>query len=327
MRKEYADLLDPYFRNVPFPEITGEKPLISILTAYYNHAPFLRDYLDSVIGQAYENWELLLVDNASTQGDAAAIVREYDDPRITYRRLENNSGGAIARTAAFRMSHGEFIACFDADDIMHPWYLQAMTAEMLSPSSPDIVNSYLRCFGSDTSLWKRSVRTERDLTLEHWIGGTSLAKRYLWEATGGQSSASELRYGSQDWEFWLHCYEKCGPLKVAVVPLPLFLYRRNVSSLSLGSIPHEYAIRKRILTDHPAIFAKHGTGEHFLAKGYGISIGALFKQKQLLQALKVFCEGLRTLPSRLYLSVVFYTVLADLRDLYGERIKPFFRHA
>lgn len=269
MNKAYEAMLEPYFQGVRFPGIHGNRPLVSILFAYYNHAGYLEEFLDSLTAQTYGNWELLFVDDVSPDTEQALdILRRYPDPRIRYRRLEKNSGAAAARTTGFHLSHGEYIVCFDPDDIMHPWFLQALMAQALSDAAPDIVMMDHLLIGSKTGYQAFPLRTEKELTLRNWITGVSLAKRKLWEATGGQSRAEEIRYGSQDWEFWLHCAEKCGPLSISRVPLPLMLYRQHARSISSKRDCFEYRVRERILRDHPDIFRKYGTDRSFLAKGY-----------------------------------------------------------
>lgn len=297
VKSEYEALLRPHFEGVPFPEIAGEKPLVSILTPYYNNAQYLEDFFDSIFAQTYSNWEMLFVDDASPDRIAENAVAQYQDSRIRFLRLKQNSGAAIARNVGFQMSRGEYIACFDPDDIMHPWHLQALMATALSELSPDIVMMNLIAFGAVEEYRTPVIKSEYDLTKMQWIPGQSLARRNLWQKTNGQSTAPEIKFGSQDWEFWLHCYEKCGPLKVAHVPLPLFLYRQHAASLCSKSDLREYAIRSRILADHPAIFARYGTGEQFLATGYAKTIISLAVMGRLREAVIVLRDGLKKLPA------------------------------
>ena len=171
MKQEYQELLQPYFAGVPFPEIEGEKPLISIITPYFNNLQYVKEFFDSVFAQTYTNWELLFVDDASPDNQVEAIINAYAEPRIKFRRLGKNSGAAVARTAAFAMSSGEYVVCFDPDDIMHPWFLQALLHKALSPEAPDIVMMNLFTFGAEEALRESRVYTEKDLTSRQWIPG------------------------------------------------------------------------------------------------------------------------------------------------------------
>ena len=103
-----------------------QQPLISILTPFKNTSKYLEECLDSIINQTYSNWELLIVDDASTD-DSYSIVSAYSkkDPRI---KLYKNDGSGIieALRLAFQYSLGEFITRMDSDDIMTTNKLELM---------------------------------------------------------------------------------------------------------------------------------------------------------------------------------------------------------
>ena len=321
MKQEYQELLQPYFAGVPFPEIEGEKPLISIITPYFNNLQYVKEFFDSVFAQTYTNWELLFVDDASPDNQVEAIINAYAEPRIKFRRLGKNSGAAVARTAAFAMSSGEYVVCFDPDDIMHPWFLQALLHKALSPEAPDIVMMNLFTFGAEEALRESRVYTEKDLTSRQWIPGVSLAKRKLWVATGGQSASPEIRFGSQDWEFWLHCFEKCGSLTVRHVALPLFLYRQHATAISSKSDLHEHAIRRRIFTDHEVIFNRHGTGNTFLAAGYAKSVVAHICSGLFAKTFIIFLEGVKNLPFRIFFPALLRQGVQSARTFASIHVK------
>ncbi len=92
--------------------------MISIITPLYNSSKFLKDTIDCVINQTYKNWELILVDDCSTD-DSYEIAKEYrqKDNRIKVYRLKENSGAAQARNYALKKSKGRFVAYLDSDDL------------------------------------------------------------------------------------------------------------------------------------------------------------------------------------------------------------------
>lgn len=95
-----------------------EKDLVSIITPVYNAERFLKQTIESVINQSYENWEMILVDDRS-QDNSEKIIKDYmdRDKRIKYIKLEKNSGAAVARNTAIKNSIGRYIAFLDSDDI------------------------------------------------------------------------------------------------------------------------------------------------------------------------------------------------------------------
>ncbi len=90
--------------------------LISIIMPTYNCAKFIKETIQSVINQTYENWELVIVDDCSND-NTEEIVASFNDKRIKYHRLEKNSGAAVARTTAMKMATGNYMAFLDSDDL------------------------------------------------------------------------------------------------------------------------------------------------------------------------------------------------------------------
>ena len=95
-----------------------EKGLISVITPTYNCANFIGETIESVQAQTYQQWEMIIVDDRSTD-NTKEIVEEYvkADDRIKYTCLEENSGAAVARTTAMELANGEYMAFLDSDDI------------------------------------------------------------------------------------------------------------------------------------------------------------------------------------------------------------------
>lgn len=98
--------------------------LVSIITPSYNTAKFIAETIRSVQAQTYKNWELLIVDDCSTD-NTDEIVQEYmSDTRIKYLKNEKNSGAAVSRNRALREAKGKWIAFLDSDDLWTPDKLQ-----------------------------------------------------------------------------------------------------------------------------------------------------------------------------------------------------------
>lgn len=94
-------------------------PLVSIIMNCYNGEKYLREAIDSVLSQSYENWELIFWDNKSTDG-TCTIVKSYEDKRICYHLAEFNKPLSAARNLAIQKAKGEYIAFLDSDDIWLP---------------------------------------------------------------------------------------------------------------------------------------------------------------------------------------------------------------
>ena len=99
--------------------------LISISTPTYNCENFFLETIKSVQTQTYHNWELIIVDDCSTDNTSQIVHNiSRDDLRIKYHRLNHNSGAAIARNVAMELARGSYMAFLDSDDIWIPEKLE-----------------------------------------------------------------------------------------------------------------------------------------------------------------------------------------------------------
>lgn len=103
--------------------------LVSIIMPSWNTERFIAESIQSVINQTYTNWELLIVDDCSTD-NTDEIVASFDDERIKYYHNEKNSGAALTRNKAMREARGEWIAFLDSDDLWTPEKLEHQIAFM-----------------------------------------------------------------------------------------------------------------------------------------------------------------------------------------------------
>lgn len=100
-------------------------PLISVITPAYNAAEFINETIESVHAQTYSNWEMIIVDDRSSDR-TVEYVQAYakQDERIKLIELEENSGSAIARNTAMEKARGRYIAFLDSDDLWFPEKLE-----------------------------------------------------------------------------------------------------------------------------------------------------------------------------------------------------------
>ena len=108
-----------------------QQGLVSIITPIYQAERFIEQTILSVLAQSYQNWEMILVDDCSSD-KSPDIIQNYieKDKRIKYHRLETNSGAAVARNKAIALAQGVFLAFLDSDDLWHPSKLEKQLAFM-----------------------------------------------------------------------------------------------------------------------------------------------------------------------------------------------------
>lgn len=106
--------------------------LVSIIMPSYNTQKFIEETLDSVLAQTYTNWELIIVDDCSTDNTDEIVSPFLSDSRIIYIQNEKNSGAAVSRNRALREAKGKWIAFLDSDDLWTPDKLEKQIAFMQS---------------------------------------------------------------------------------------------------------------------------------------------------------------------------------------------------
>ena len=99
-------------------------PQVSVLTAAYNREQYIDQAIESLLGQTYQDWELIAVDDGSTNGTAFRLQAwAQKDPRIRLYRNEKNRGIGATRKAALDLARGVYAAVLDSDDVALPGWL------------------------------------------------------------------------------------------------------------------------------------------------------------------------------------------------------------
>lgn len=136
-------------------------PLVSVIIPVYNVRPYLRESLDSVLAQTYQNLEILIIDDGSTDG-SGEICDEYQqkDPRIRVIHQENR-GLSAARNAGLDRMTGEIVAFLDPDDAFLPEMIRAMT-DVMKRHRADIVCCKAAAFRTTRRMNMEQIRNQND---------------------------------------------------------------------------------------------------------------------------------------------------------------------
>ena len=139
-------------------QAAGSPPTVSVITPSHNAKDFLAKTIESVIAQTYTNWELLVIDDASTDGSLAlAKTYEADDDRIRVISFPFNVGPANARNEGIKQSRGRFIAFLDGDDLWEPHKLDTQINVMLRENWAFSFGGYTHIGEDGNELAQRSV--------------------------------------------------------------------------------------------------------------------------------------------------------------------------
>ncbi len=129
--------------------------LVSIIMPSFNTAQYIWDSIKSIQAQTYSNWELIIVDDCSTD-NSLEIIRGFNEPRIILLQNEKNSGAAISRNYALREAKGKWIAFLDSDDIWVPEKLEKQIRFMESNDCAFTFTDYRICLNGE---WMPYINT------------------------------------------------------------------------------------------------------------------------------------------------------------------------
>ncbi len=178
--------------------------LVSVIIPVYNAERFLEEALNSVLRQTYENIELVLVDDCSTDNSGQIIARmQKDYPQIHYYLQETNMGAGAARNKALELAQGRYVAFLDSDDMWLPDKIERQLALMEKTGSPFSYTAIeMMDEAGNTVKPKRKLRQTCDYgyLLHNTIIATSSV--VIDRAVLGDFRMS-LRRGGQDYATWL----------------------------------------------------------------------------------------------------------------------------
>ncbi len=131
------------------------KGLVSIIIPAYNAANFIEDTIGSVLHQQYGSWEIIIVNDGSTD-NTVEIAKAFKDERIRIIS-QTNSGVSVARNNGLKLIRGEFICFFDADDIMSPDFLKARVDELNGDAALGFVGGWIEFFPDNKTVQKAAA--------------------------------------------------------------------------------------------------------------------------------------------------------------------------
>jgi teichuronic acid biosynthesis glycosyltransferase TuaG len=146
--------------------------LISIITPCYNSNDFISETIDSVINQTYKNWELIIIDDCSTD-NSVEIVQKYleKDSRIKLFVNNKNSGAAVSRNFGLLKSSGRFISFLDSDDLWEPQKLETQINFMLDNDCPISFTKY-RLIDEKGDLLNKTIKVVKEIDYYGYLKNT-----------------------------------------------------------------------------------------------------------------------------------------------------------
>lgn len=205
-------------------------PLISVIMPVYNGEQFIRETIDSVLNQTYQNFEFIIVNDGSVDS-TQQIISSYDDKRIVPLNLTRNQGVSNARNRGTDLSKGEFIAFCDADDLYDSGRLQTQLDFLTSNPTVDVCGSYFMVFENGQEKLIKHPITDQEIK-EHFFTGNCIGQPSV---MGKSGVFREYKYNpelqaSEDYDLWARM--ATGGVVFANLPYPLVKYRLHPAQAS-----------------------------------------------------------------------------------------------
>ncbi len=220
------------------------QPKISVLlTVFDPPLAWLRESIESVLGQLYGNWQLSVADDASTNPQVVELLRRFadQDPRIVLVERKANGGISAASNSALESATGDFIALLDHDDQLAPHALYLVVEELNRSRDADLLFSDEDKFDESGRRHTPYFKTDwnPDLLLaQNCVSHLGVYRTELVQALGGFRLGYE---GSQDWDLALRVSEVTSAERIRHIPFVLYHWRSHAKSTSVDSAAKPYA--------------------------------------------------------------------------------------
>jgi len=223
-------------------------PRVSVIMPMYNAESYLKDAVDSILNQTFQDFELIILDDASTD-NSTSILDSYSDSRIVRYTSDKNIGLANILNIGLKMAKGEYIARMDSDDISLPARLQIEVDYLDSHPKIDLVSCGMQQFdlANRTMLYKESFWL---VCYNAFFFSPILHASSMWRKKSFEDNAlcyRQERVPSEDYDLWVRAL--CKGLKLINIPEVLYKYRihgnQNTTNQDLckqmdGEIQKEY---------------------------------------------------------------------------------------
>lgn len=224
-------------------------PKVSVIIPCYNPGIFLRDTIDSVLKQTYSDFEVIIVNDGSTDKTTLELLGSIENPKIKVINIPN--GGVVnARNTAVKNSSGELILNLDADDMIAADYMKEAVEYFDQNHDAVLVYCERESFGEGiepTPLPPYDLKIMLQRCIVH---SCAFFRRKDYDRTKGWNP--EMEYYYEDWDFWLSLIELGGT--VYCIPKPYYLYRVHLASRTQT---RDWGIEKKLAVVTQRIYQNH----------------------------------------------------------------------
>ena len=226
---------------------------VSIIIPCYNDGHYLQDSIGSILRQTYTDYEILVVNDGSTDTNTLNILATLQHEKIKVLHKEN---GHLASARNFGIKHasGEIIVTLDADDTYEKTFIEKGVKILEQESAVGVVTCYLKSFGERKYRWKPLGGDIKNFLYRLECCASAMYRKQCWADVQGYDE--NMKKGYEDWEFWIRV--TAAGWKVQVIKEFLLNYRTTATSMSqVQSEPNRRMILDYIMEKHKDLYWQH----------------------------------------------------------------------
>jgi glycosyltransferase involved in cell wall biosynthesis/MoaA/NifB/PqqE/SkfB family radical SAM enzyme len=234
------------------------RPKVSVVVTCYNYGRYLKEAVGSVLAQTWRDFEVVIVDDGSTDNSREVIeqiIGANPSARIRAIHQPNSGQPAHSRNRGIREARGEYVLCLDADDMIPPTMLERCVSVL--EANPQVAIAYTDRLDFDgvEQLVKAAPYDAKRLPYQNHLSYCALYRRKVWEDVGGYRDNVK---GCEDWDFWVAA---CAAGHYGqYIPEPLFLYRRHDTGLYQHALANFDQKRAQIVLNNRSLYRPEDIG-------------------------------------------------------------------
>lgn len=222
---------------------------VTVIIPCFNDGFYLKDSVQSIIGQTYNNFNIIIIDDASTDHITKSVLKSLDeDYAIQVVYLNSNQGTAYSRNKGISLTNSPYILTLDANDKFAVSFLEKAVSVLDKNPSIGVVTCGVQEIGLQHFYWLPKGGKVGNLLVENNCCGNALFRKKFWEDAGGYDS--NILY--EDWDFWISGTSKGW--EIYVIKEPLFYYRKTHKSKSTQDALQKANIYRQIVKKHKDIY-------------------------------------------------------------------------
>ncbi|MBX3721877.1 MAG: glycosyltransferase [Turneriella sp.] len=226
------------------------EPLVSVMMAAYNAEDFIKAAIESIFSQTYKNWELVILNDGSTDR-TKEVIHSFQDLRLKYFENQSNMGLVYTRNRIISLCKGEYLAVLDSDDVAYPDRLEKEVQFLEQHSAFGLVGSSIEMIDAEGALtggvWDLPAKDDEIATIlffhNNFAHSTVMYRKSLLPTPAYREGFAP----AEDYDLWVRLCQSCSAHNFQK---PLVAYRVHGTNTSFSDIGRLIAAEKKIIHEN-----------------------------------------------------------------------------